>query len=398
MGSAFAWLDHSEFDRGKALDVVHLFRQQGTLDELGIGTIRDAFADRFFPGTSTIQTRARYFLFIPWIYRRLEDRKVASSKIAAAARSAEIGLIQRLLDMGEAEGVIGRDAGRGLKRLPSAIYWAGLHTWGIRTFPGSQDQYHRSLDRYYQQERLLRTDDGDLIVGAQRGNWHHNLPEALEGFPEGATLALTRVEASYLAERIQAQLPGSLLAHLVTTSDLIESTFPWEQPAVASWTSASEIEHARNFSEVIHGASLLYNLLLSEAAGRSDWIDDYRNLLDKWVRLMDARADRIGAWDLDAFWRLVRIANPRTPSLTQAFADRWLRRAIETPAAVADDPQMRAAIREREWQLKRGRARLHNSNALGLWTGASGTVQLDYRWRITSALINDILKGLANDA
>lgn len=41
--------------------------EPGTLDELGIGSIRDTFSDELFPGTSTIQTRARYFLFVPWI-------------------------------------------------------------------------------------------------------------------------------------------------------------------------------------------------------------------------------------------------------------------------------------------------------------------------------------------
>ena len=51
------------------LDVVDLFKEQNTRDELGIGAIRDAVADLLFPGTGTVQTRARYFLFIPWIYQ-----------------------------------------------------------------------------------------------------------------------------------------------------------------------------------------------------------------------------------------------------------------------------------------------------------------------------------------
>lgn len=64
MAPTFAWLDHSESDRRKALDVVDLFRVQDTRDELGIGTVRDALADALFPGISTIQTRDRYLLFI----------------------------------------------------------------------------------------------------------------------------------------------------------------------------------------------------------------------------------------------------------------------------------------------------------------------------------------------
>jgi hypothetical protein len=62
MVSQFAWLDFSEHERRKALDVIDLFRERDTRDELGIGTVRDALSDVLFPGTSTIQTRARYFL------------------------------------------------------------------------------------------------------------------------------------------------------------------------------------------------------------------------------------------------------------------------------------------------------------------------------------------------
>jgi len=61
-------LDYSEHERRKMLDVVDLFKERDTRDELGIGAVRDSFADQLFPGTSTIMTRARYFLLVPWTY------------------------------------------------------------------------------------------------------------------------------------------------------------------------------------------------------------------------------------------------------------------------------------------------------------------------------------------
>ena len=42
--SAFAWLDYSDGERRRMLEVIDLFREKGTLDELGIGSIRDTFA------------------------------------------------------------------------------------------------------------------------------------------------------------------------------------------------------------------------------------------------------------------------------------------------------------------------------------------------------------------
>jgi hypothetical protein len=80
MMSTFVWLDYSERERRKMLDVVDLFREHDTRDELGIGSVRDAFADMLFPGTSPIMTRARCFLLVPWAYQRLERRRVRSAK------------------------------------------------------------------------------------------------------------------------------------------------------------------------------------------------------------------------------------------------------------------------------------------------------------------------------
>ena len=53
--------------------MINLLSEQGAVDELGIGIIRDAFANYFFPGTSTIQNRAKYFLIVPYVLREAVD-------------------------------------------------------------------------------------------------------------------------------------------------------------------------------------------------------------------------------------------------------------------------------------------------------------------------------------
>ena len=57
--SSFTCLDYSEHERRKMLDVVAKFPERDTRDQLGIGAVRDSFADQFFPGTITIMTRVR---------------------------------------------------------------------------------------------------------------------------------------------------------------------------------------------------------------------------------------------------------------------------------------------------------------------------------------------------
>jgi Family of unknown function (DUF6361) len=216
VASSFAWLDYSEHEKQKMLDVIDLFREKETRDELGIGVVRDAFADMLFPGTSTIQTRARYFLFIPWIYRGLERRRVGSARIAAETRKREVALTRAILGSEDSRGVFGKQAGANLKRLASSVYWQGLGTWGIRTFSGSQDQYHRSLDAFYKRgDKCQRTDDGEPIDETTLENWHVGLPPEPAGFLESSSLRLSKRDAEYLRERIMASVPDTLLAFLV---------------------------------------------------------------------------------------------------------------------------------------------------------------------------------------
>jgi hypothetical protein len=121
MPSTLAWLDHDSAARERTKRILALFQERGTVDQLGLGGIRDSFAELMFPGTSTIQTRLRYFLFVPWIYARLEQDEVPANRFAAAARAAQLALVEPLLEARE-EGIFGRLAGGDLKRLPADVF------------------------------------------------------------------------------------------------------------------------------------------------------------------------------------------------------------------------------------------------------------------------------------
>lgn len=404
MPSYLAWIDFSEEDRQKMLDVVRLFNEHDTRDELGIGTIRDAFADYFFPGTSTIQTRARYMLFVPWIYRELERKRVPSAQIADKARIEETNLIKSLLqsDDDDKEGIIGRDAGRKLKRLPSNIYWSGLGIWGIRLYQGSQEQYHRYLDKYYryrrfQEGRYSEKSDLDDV----RENWDPGMPDPPAGFPNKAEMKLRPEEAEYLIDRILCRHGKSLLAYCVTALDEVpEVDFFWELPLVQSLPEElqRDIYHARNFSEAIYGASLLYNLLLSRAKGNSELITEYSRRLEDWTSFILNRWEELNEWHgkLNDFWDLPAFFLANIPAYTKFFVENWFRIIFGGGIhSLSSNKEAEELIRDREFRLKRSRARLENKRALEMWGGASGDYRLDYRWFRVSIIIADILSGLA---
>lgn len=108
--STLTWLDFSDAERKRALQVVELLGRPETRDELGLGAIRDAFANALFPGMSTVQRRARYFLFVPWTFREAEQRWAGRTDALERTRRKELQLIDPLLRAGEKDGVIGSAA------------------------------------------------------------------------------------------------------------------------------------------------------------------------------------------------------------------------------------------------------------------------------------------------
>jgi len=405
MPSRFGWVDFAEEDRQKMLDVVQLFRERDTRDELGIGTIRDAFADHFFPGTSTIQTRARYMLFVPWVYLDLERKRIPSAKIAARARRDEIRLITALLAAGETHGVIGQDARGSLQRLPSNTYWSGLGSWGIRLFPDSQSRYHRHLDVFYRLRKSQSFDDnGEPIGGPPRRNWDPGLPQPPDDLYARAEMRLSHEEAAYLQDRILIRHRESLLAKLVQADQACEGVgFPWEHPIIGSLPSMlrQEIRQGRNFSEVIHGAALLYNLLLARARGHDEWVGQYEERLGDWATLLKDRDAKLRRWydSRSAFWKIRPFEHARISHPTRAFVGKWLELVFKgaKPDDVVENRAAHALIRARESRLKGKRARLENPRALEMWRGASGDRQLDYRWANVSVIVADIVGGLGTE-
>ena len=117
MPSQLAWIDHDATARERTLRVLSLFQEKESRDELGLGSVRDSFADQLFPGTSTIQTRLRYMLFVPWIYHSLEEKRLPAESFAIQADLLERDLVQPLMDSDDLAGVFGKTAGKSLKRL-----------------------------------------------------------------------------------------------------------------------------------------------------------------------------------------------------------------------------------------------------------------------------------------
>ena len=381
MESFFSWIDHSEKQRRQILDAIDLFKEQDTRDELGLGTIRDAISDLLFPGTGSVQTRARYFFFVPWMYREFETKRITSAEINARVRRYEIKLIDVLAESEDPQGTIGIIARASIRRRPSNIYWAGLGKLGIWNFVGSQEEYHRLFDRLrVARFTRLHNDDGELVTEV-KPPWHPGLPPAPPEFPEKADFRLSFREAEYLCERIQCSQGTSLFAFLVRSlRDYSHVPFAWFHDRVAELPPglADQLSHARSFSEIMHGASFLYNLMVSKKEPRNEeLVNVYESALEEWSVTIRARMAELQKWSRDGFWKLVYGAEWRRRPLTERFVNSWIDLVLTEHEFrhLKDSRTARALIEERERQLKKSLARLFNPRARELWSGAAGTAQ-----------------------
>jgi len=401
MPAMLAWLDHSEAEQRRAREIIKFFSQPESRDELGIGGIRDALSNTLFPGTSMLLTRARYLLFIPWLYGEGARRGHVGPKLTQWVEWNERQLIGALRNGGDHEGLIGRYVGAAVRDLPSGIYWNTLRRFGILRREVTPGQVVGLP------QRPRQADDATEFLGHSNAVWAPTLPPPPADFFEfeRCDFALTRDEATWLAEQIVNAVPETLLQFLVARRSRIadHSRYAWEDPDAdaVSGRVRDALAEARRFALAMHGAALLYNLLLAERAEELDISrhdgrrEEFANGLDEWRAEFD-NSD-IDGWDLNGLWALVAARGNPASALTRSFVTDWVGLARGKPGSeLAKDDEARELIWKREHQHKRGQARLGNDRLMRQRGGASGSWRLTFRWRVVARLLNDMADGREN--
>lgn len=394
-----AWLDASSAQQKRMHELAGLFSEKDTLDELGLGAVRDTLGSICFPGSSTLHTRARYLLFIPWLHQ-LTGARTPSAQTQRQVREAERRFIEEIRHHSAGADLMGLFGARNVRieRLASDVYSWLMIPHGIMFDPSSATS-----------RRLLAQMGYDDV--AQAPLIHPTIPAPPEGFPQVTDgFALAQHEAEWLRERILASSPDTVQAHFLTHRPDRGSRFPWEDPAAASITgqAAEHLRIAQRFSTTIHGAQLLYNLMLSERQAelfaergtdqppRGD-AEGYRERIAEWAEEVSSAA----AWDLEEIIGLTEEhrRRPLRAGLRQ-FLQEWDAVLQRTgPHGVTEDPEARRMVQARESMLKRSQSRFSNRTLLASWGGASGAGRFTMRWQSSvRRILLDIHDGLERTA
>ncbi len=310
--SGLGWVDFSSDDRTRVQEVLALLKEPGTLDELGIGQVRDAFSDMLFPGFSTIQTRARYFLAVPKILLDWAEQPPAKRRklpLAAYLRETENDLAKMLKANHEAvglqpEGIIGHTVveSGGVARRPSSTYWNGLRVFNVVASSKSLAEFCRDWKQERDEFVSVDADEGNDDADHRFESEVRRPPESKGAWREGLTLALSKREADFLSEHfrtakgLQHTVAAQVLSVGLTNRAIAEehdrfSAFSvWASHQTSlSLTCRGRVASAQRFSDAIEGAHIIFNRLLAEkledAELRARCVDYY----DSWrVRVAQA--------------------------------------------------------------------------------------------------------------
>lgn len=396
------WIDFSKEERNKVLSVIDLLSEPGAVDELGIGVIRDGFSGIFSPGVSTIQTRAKYLLIVPYILSELERTKGISERTMLERLDArERECAEKLLETCD-DGVIGQRslrAGRWVKRAPSSIYWNGLRTYGIFNYK------RMSLAEYARVSCLMKTQKQSIKdLGNSRDTGDENdaddqtvgmggtpisfwtLPDEVNGqWQENLTIELSRNEALFLKRQIIKNCGKTLLGFVLANNrrDFLqaESFDDLGEMMAASLPDdiVSDIRMAKEFADFIFGAHIRYNVLLSNGED-----EDVQNLWAWFASEMTSVADI----DIDRIFLRLHIFNPRLNQFLRRLKENMLQGNVSG---------LDALLVNRELELKgKSRSKLANAHEFRYqaWVGIS---KLQYLLPNTQRIIEDIFAGVGEE-
>ncbi len=386
------WIDFSKTDRDKVLSVIQLLQEPGAVDELGIGTIRDAFANYFFPGTSTVQTRAKYFLIVPYILQEAGSGKHGKeinhilSWIDQEEKDCGI-----LLMRGSKDGVIGSTIlpDKWVVRAPSDIYWNGIKELGIfkdktlsiKEYLIASLELKKTADNGKKLGNTDSEDDKDAGDFDYRDFW--SLSEPPEDWKDNLTIDLLPYEADFLRQQIEVNLDGTLFAYLLKNNIDIAQ---YEDFALLTedirFDIPEEMEHmmdlANDFNNLVYLARIRYNVMLSAGQNEKameEW-DIYKDNLSQYVKV-----------DLDNIHISLNVKNANLMEFLRNLKEAFLENNIEA----ADE-----LIKEQEKHIK-GDSRAKLLNKVGKYDSQSwvGGERLDYRFTSAKRIISDIYAGEA---
>lgn len=400
------WVDYSREERETIKELLKILGDSSSLDELGVGIVRDVISDLLYPGTSVLHTRAKYYILIPELFKKAMKSGLTTGSEVRSLINTDQDKIARALRRAideetgtKAAGIIGGRSDRAVKMKPTRIYWNALRTTKILCNPSlsfddacfavaSYNKKNQNITIKYESEE----DGGDAEDAGTSGFAVFSAPchQSIEDYILNPTLHLTRDEALYLRGQFlyAPVMKNTLMEYCLKTNRsyvdkrLDEIEYQSDMPEALKY----HLKLAVEFADFIFGAYAVYNLLYFENGGE-DATEEKKKHLEE--RYREWKQNTKGLPHRDEILKLVRGHE----YYKAALGDFLMKFEAAVKANRSDEcsGNEKETVRNRERFCKREKSKLGKDYPFQ----EIQRTPMNYRHGTGQTIITDILKGLA---
>lgn len=391
-------------EKKRVAKMMQLLQESEAIEELGIGRVRDYFSNTLFPGTSTLQHHAKYFVLLPSLYYHtaFKSRKFQNlAEVSRYIKEAEIQITRQMARWDNNQinttetGITGintlkdalNDYNKYVKYDPAYIYGSGLVRYGIIPDTGIERLILELNKKHFadpHNKGALKSEDTTEDAGDLTGDKQviKTCGESYDFFNgKTMTLALTDKEASFMKDRIHANCEGTMLAYLIDSKyDLSESIGYFEIEEILSELDSKVVDVYKKsvlFSKLMHLIDWRFNYSYFDSFGNTDEAkvckEEYEKLLAEYKKVIRNE---------DAFKALFDYTRSIDMMLTE-FCEACYK------AIIKDEPtSVDKLVIAREHTVKRERSKIGNSAYKN--QGRSDPLPNTFRWETVRTMVNEI--------
>lgn len=391
-------------EKKRVAKMIQLLQESEAIEELGIGRVRDHFSNTLFPGTSTLQHHAKYFVVLPalYYYTAFKSRKFQNiAEVRRFIREAEIQITRQMAKWKNGKintnetGITGintlqdalNDYQKYVKYDPTYIYSSGLARYGIIPNTGIERLILELNRKYFEDPHSNRslksedlTDDADDLTGDKQ--LIKSCGEIYDFFNgKSMELSLSEKEAYFLKNKIHASCKGTMLDYLIESKIAIPDGTEYYDlerilidlsPDVADIYNKSVL-----FSKLIHLIDWRFNYSYYNSFNKTDDKDFCES---EFIKLfVSYHADIYNENEFKALFDYIRSIDP----MFTEFCEKCYKALLESDYSTIDQH-----VKIREKTVKRERSKI--GNPIYREQLRSNPYPNTFRWETVRTIVTEI--------
>ena len=391
-------------EKKRVAKMMQLLQESEAIEELGIGRVRDHFSNTLFPGTSTLQHHAKYFVVMPSLYYHtaFKSRKFQNlAEVSRYIKEAEVQITRQMAKWDNNQinttetGITGintlkdalNDYNKYVKYDPAYIYGSGLARYGIIPDTGVERLILELNKKHFadpHNKGALKSEDTTEDAGDLTGDKQviKTCGESYDFF-NGKTmsLALTEKEASFMKDRIHSSCDGTMLAYLIDSKyELPERIGYFEIEELLSELDPRVVNVYKKsvlFSKLMHLIDWRFNYSYFDSFGNTDEAevckDEYEKLLVEYKEVI------LNEGTFKALFDYTRSIDMMLTEFCEACYK----------AIIGGEPtRVDQLVKAREHTVKRERSKIGNSAYKN--QGRGKPLPNTFRWETVRTMVNEI--------